>query len=177
MATTRAIVIRKTVEKYVDKDFENVDEFISKLERKLENIYEDENLLNEKVETFIKAVCTELKKGSKKIIQDNREQEKESCGLNDREKRDVSDTFESKNMVVDKKLDDLVHNLEAMLEKMREKVENKDRSDSDIRIATRKALGQYQEGLSDEYRTNSKKMVNELDEKVREYIEEMAQYR
>ena len=177
MATCRSIIIKKTINKYLDMDYEMVDEFVKKLERKLENIYDDEKLLDGRVEDFIEEIGREARIAVKKVVDTSREAEAESCGLNNRDTSMPSDKYEGQGRFVEKKLEDIFEEIEIMLEKMRSKVENKDREDSEICYTTRKALIECEENIDEEYRINSKKMINELDEKVEEYIAQISQSR
>lgn len=177
MATCRSIIIGRTVDKYREMDFEVVDEFVKRLERKLEEIYEDEKLLSGKVEAFIEEAVEEAKRAVKKVIDVSRDEEADSCGRNERDTSMPSDKYENQGRFVARKLEDIFEEIGTMLEKMRSKVENKDRGDSNIPGATQKALAECKDNIEEEYRIDSKKMISELDEVVGEYVQQRTQNR
>lgn len=177
MATCRSIIIGKTVNKYREMDFEAVDEFVKKLGRKLEEIYEDEKLLSDRVESFIEESVKESKMAIKKVIDVSRDEEADSCGRDERDTSMPSVKYENQGRFVEKKLEDIFEEIGAMLEKMRSKVENKDRVDSNIPGATQKALAECQDNIGEEYRIDSKKMISELDELVGEYVQQRSEGR
>lgn len=177
MATCRSIIIGKTVDKYREMDFEAVDEFVKRLARKLEEIYEDENLLSARVEDFIEESIREAKTAIKKVIDVCRDDEAESCGRSENDTSMPSQKYENQGRVVEKKLEEIFEDINQMLERMRSKVEDKDRGDSNIPRATRKALGECQDNIGEEYKVDSKKMISELDIEVGEYINQRSQSR
>jgi len=164
----RNIIIRKTIERYMDRDFEMVDEFVRKMMRGLENAYSDERLLTAKVDAFLDEVGRVIKQSIKQHIISCRETEIGSCFMI-KQGTDLSDSYDSQTRKLERLIESVLEETLPSLENLREKVEMRDRSDSDINRKTRRSMQECLENIVEEYKMNSRKMMNSLDERLQEH--------
>ncbi|MBE5813323.1 MAG: hypothetical protein E7314_06720 [Clostridiales bacterium] len=158
MATLRksrsGIITSKTGE-YVNKDIKDSEHYIGKLNAELVKTYEDEHLLTEKVEVFLDEVASSLTNTVTHFIIENRGRERDAAIANSR--------FETQDKEFEKNIDENFRKVGEVLTKLSARVEIADRIDN--------ILKDCKNGISGCYKINSKKMVDELEKAIKEYVE------
>ena len=171
-------LVRKTMESHMDEDFEMVDVFVNQAIKRLEFAYDDERLLNGKVEEFLEEMGQALKRDIRQSVELCRTQEADNCCIALGNSQMVaSEVYENNSRKLERDIEMVFDKVQPVLEKLRAKVEQRDRSDSDIAHATKRCLQICLDEIVDEYKMSSKKMVNKLDDRLGDYYQEQGQDR
>lgn len=154
-----ANLARKIVERYMYDNFEVVDRMVKRFAIQVEEMYNDERMLDKRVEEFLDELRVVLITGIKREIENCREEELKSVNYDS----NSEDVYDSQRRKFERNLEEIFDKAGSSLEKMRMKVEDRDIGDSDIAFKTRRALRECLQDIEDEYRISSKKMENSLE--------------